>query len=79
MVLIAFCSKAGAYTLNWGLRNLVCDCADSIISTADKDIFLGRQKEPLALAMKQAVLPGFDRPLKSYRIPLPSVTSLNSL
>jgi hypothetical protein len=31
----------------------------------DKDIFLGRQKEPLALAMKEAVLRGFDRPQKA--------------
>jgi hypothetical protein len=63
--LVAFCAKAGAYILCDGLRNLVSDCAELMRSAPDKDIFLGRQKEPLALAMKEAILPGFNLPQRA--------------
>lgn len=60
--LLACCPRAGAYSLPDGLLNLVCDCADLMKASPDKDIFLGRQKEPVALAMKQAATPEFDEP-----------------
>src|SRR6266436_4572352 len=63
--LIACCPKAGAYSLPDGLINLVSDAADLMISTPDKDIFLGRQKPPVALAMKEAITPELDRPQRA--------------
>jgi hypothetical protein len=63
--LVACCPTAGAYSLPDGLVNLICDTADSMASAPDKDIFLGRQKPPVALAMKEAITPGFDRPQKA--------------
>jgi len=63
--LVACCSKAGAFSLPDGLINLVSDAADLMTSTPDKDIFLGRQKPPVALAMKEAVTPELDRPQRA--------------
>src|ERR1700692_4790863 len=63
--LVACCSKAGAFSLPDGLINLVTDAADLMTSTPDKDIFLGRQKPPVALAMKEAVTPELDRPQRA--------------
>jgi hypothetical protein len=45
--------------------NIISDCADLITSTPDKDLFHARQKEPVALAMKEAATPGFDEPRKA--------------
>jgi hypothetical protein len=63
--LVACCPKAGAYSLPDGLINLVTDAAELITSTADKDIFLGRQKPPVALAIKEAITPELDRPQRA--------------
>jgi hypothetical protein len=63
--LVACCPKAGAYSLPDGLINLVSDAADLMTSTPDKDIFLGRQKPPVALAMKEAITPELDRPQRA--------------
>jgi hypothetical protein len=65
--LIACCSVAGAYSLPDGLLNLISDCADLMAANPGKDIFLSRQKEsPVALAMKEAVTPGFEHPRKAF-------------
>jgi hypothetical protein len=63
--LVACCRKAGAYSLPDGLISLVSDAADLMTSNPDKDIFLGRQKAPVALAMKEAVMPELDRPQRA--------------
>jgi hypothetical protein len=63
--LLLCCPRAGAYTLLDGLLNIISDCADSITSTPDKDIFHIRQKEAVALAMKEATTPGFDDPRRA--------------
>jgi len=66
--LLLCCPRAGAYTLLDGLLNIISDCADSITSTPDKDIFHIRQKEAVALAMKEAATPGFDDPRRGSHL-----------
>ncbi len=63
--LLLCCPRAGAYSLLDGLLNIISDCADLITSTPDKDLFHIRQKEAVALAMKEAVTPGFDDPRRA--------------
>jgi hypothetical protein len=63
--LLNCCPIAGAYALLDGLLNIISDCADLITSTPDKDIFHIRQKEAVALAMKEATTPGFDDPRRA--------------
>lgn len=64
--LVGCCTVAGAYLLPDGLINLITDCAHTVGTQPDKDIFLGRQKAPVALAMKEAVTPGFEHPRKAF-------------
>ncbi len=63
--LVACCPVAGAYSLPDGFLNLISDCADTMAAKPDKDIFLGRQKGPVALAMKEAVTLEFEHPRKA--------------
>jgi hypothetical protein len=64
--LLICCPRAGAYSLPDGLLNIIIsDCADFISSMPDNDIFHARQKEPVALAMKESATPGFDEPRRA--------------
>jgi hypothetical protein len=75
--LVACCPTAGGYSLPDGLINLICDAADFMTSTPDKDIFLGRQKAPVALAMKEVITPGFDATSMTFMsVPRKAIASL---
>jgi hypothetical protein len=64
--LVPCCPVAGSYSLPDGLINLIVDCASTMATQADKDIFLGRQKAPVALAMRESVTPEFEHPMKAF-------------
>jgi hypothetical protein len=63
--LVVNCIRAGAWTLHGGHQNLVTDVADMMAHGSDTDLFVGRQKEPVSVAMKNCISLGIMDPLNA--------------
>jgi hypothetical protein len=63
--LVSNCIRAGAWTLHGGHQNLVTDVADMMAHGSDTDLFVGRQKEPVSVAMKNCISLGVMDPLNA--------------